>query len=187
MQELAEWMAFLHLKGALKRKSLRNWTTRGACTTHSVLSKYKSLWARGQLLDAYYPSWCQRQQDREPSFLHFTSWIDRSLMSHVLSLEHKRECMKISLGYVFAMILDWPIRFELWKPGQKFKNVERQFDFRFRAPFISAQRTTPKSPSCCSLFFSDSSFFRCSSFLFNLSSDFFASFLYSFIVSSPSG
>ena len=40
-----------------------------------------------------------------------------------------------------------------------------------------AQRTTPNSPSCCSLFFSDSSFFRCSSFLLNFSSHSFACFL----------
>ena len=32
------------------------------------------------------------------------------------------------------MTLDWPIRFVLWKPGQEFKKVGGQFDFRFRAP-----------------------------------------------------
>ena len=106
-----------------------------ACTCSALhIIVVKSLRAQGQLLGAYHPTWCWQQQDCEPSSLRFTSSIDRSLMSCISPFNQREHSAKISLGYAFAMTLDWPIRFELWKPGQEFKNVGGRFDFCFRTP-----------------------------------------------------
>ena len=61
--------------------------------------------------------------------------IDHSLRMSYLSISASAS-VKISHGYAFAMMLDLPIRFELWKQGQEFKNVGGQFDFCFRALLV---------------------------------------------------